>query len=54
MTSERKCHKDDPRVPFLCSCDDCCRQAAARWHGLMDRVYAGEISLSEAQESAGG
>jgi hypothetical protein len=46
--SDRKCHKDDQRVPFLCSCDDCCRRAAAAWNGYMDRVFAGEISLADA------
>lgn len=45
----RECHKDNPRIPWLCSCNDCSRQAAARWHGLMDRVFDGDISLAEAQ-----
>lgn len=46
---KRPCHKGNPRIPFLCSCDDCSRQAAHRWTGLMDRVFDGELSLSEAQ-----
>ena len=49
---KRKCYKDDPRVPFLCSCDDCSRAAARSWTGYMDRVFAGDITLSEAQRLA--
>ena len=52
MAYERRCHKDDPSVPFLCSCDDCSRAAARSWMGYMDRVMDGEISLDEAQRLA--
>lgn len=38
----------ETRNQFLCSCDDCCRQAAGSWTGLMDRVMGGEITLAEA------
>lgn len=48
MTRDR-CTKDDERLPWLCSCDECSRAAAATWHALMDRVYADEITLTEAQ-----
>ena len=45
----RRCTKDDPSIPWLCSCDECAQKAAGSWCGLMDRVYAGDISLQEAR-----
>lgn len=46
--SNKKCTKDDPRAMSLCSCDNCCRDAARSWTNKMDRVFSGDISLKEA------
>jgi hypothetical protein len=48
LRPKRRCTKDTI-FTFLCSCDDCSRAAAGAWHGYMDRVLAGDITLNEAQ-----
>ena len=49
--SARTCTKDT-EFRFLCNCEDCSRTAAAAWHRTMGRVFAGDITLAEANAIA--
>jgi len=48
MRQRRHLTERETRNQFLCSCDDCSRAAARSWNAKIDRVFAGDISLAEA------